>query len=189
MIAEQPIVQNLPTTLAEFMVWEPTDAYKYEWNDGELIRFTGMKKKEYYIADLLNLLMFKTGYFEQGALLQETDVMLTGIQMRRPDLAYFTRDQIYAARQGEDVIPEFVIELISPTDDAEQVEKKIVEYFKAGVRVLWKVMPDSQVVYVYTARKIVMICTDNDVCSAASVLLNFGIKAGMLFAPFQVSET
>jgi Uma2 family endonuclease len=182
MIAEQPSVQALPTTLAEFMVWEPTDGYKYEWNDGELIRFTGMKKKEYYIADLLNLLMFKTGYFEQGALLQETDVMLTGIQMRQPDLAYFTREQIYAARQGEDPIPEFVIELTSLTDDVEQVEKKIVEYFKAGVRVLWKVMPASEVVYVYTARKIVTICTDDDVCSTAPVLPNFQIAAGTLFA-------
>jgi Uma2 family endonuclease len=189
MIVEQTTVRALPKTLAEFMAWEPTDAYKYEWNDGELIRFVGVKKTEYYLIALLGRLLVTTKYFEQGALLQKTDVMLTGIQIRRPDLAYFTREQIYAARQGEDPIPEFVIELISPTDDAEQVEKKIVEYFKAGVRVLWKVMPESEVVYVYTARKIVTICTDDDVCSAASVLLNFGIKAGTLFAPFQVSET
>ncbi len=188
MIAEQPPVpstvqaQSRPATLAEFMVWEPTDGYKYEWNDGELIRFIGMKKKEYYIADLLNLLFIEQGYYHQGMLLAETDVMLTGIQMRRPDLAYFTRAQILAARQGEDPIPEFVIELISPTDDAEQVEKKIVEYFKAGVRVLWKVMPESEVVYVYTARKIVTICTDADTCSAAPVLPNFTISAGTLFA-------
>jgi hypothetical protein len=67
-------------------------------------------------------------------------------------------------------------------DDAEQVERKIVEYFKAGVRVMWKVMPESQVVYVYTARKIVTICTDDDVCSAAPVLPDFQIKAGTIFA-------
>jgi hypothetical protein len=44
MIVEQTTVRALPKTLAEFMAWEPTDAYKYEWNDGELIRFVGVKK-------------------------------------------------------------------------------------------------------------------------------------------------
>lgn len=115
-------------------------------------------------------------------LLAETDVMLAGIQMRRPYLAYFTRLQLYEVREGEDVIPEFVIEVISLNDDAEQVEKKIVEYFKAGVRVLWKIMPQSEVVYVYTVRKIVKICTDDDVCSVAPVLPDFEITAGALFA-------
>ncbi len=183
MIAEQPTQAiTLPQTLAEFMDWESNDGFKYEWNDGELIRFIGMKKKEYYIAVLLNRLLLEKGYFDQGALVAETDVMLTGIQIRRPDIAYFTNEQIDEAKDGEDVIPEFVIEIISPNDDAEQVEKKIVEYFKAGVRVLWKIMPQSEVVYVYTARKIVKICTDDDVCSAASVLPNFEITAGGLFA-------
>lgn len=183
MIAEQPTQGvALPQTLAEFMDWEPNDGFKYEWNDGELIRFIGMKKKEYYIPVLLNRLLLEKGYFAQGAFVPETDVMLTGIQMRRPDIAYFTNEQIDEAKEGNDVIPELVIEIISPNDDAEQVEKKIVEYFKAGVRVLWKIMPQSEVVYVYTARKIVKICTDDDVCSAAPVLPNFELTAGGLFA-------
>lgn len=48
MIAEQLTQATAsPRTLAEFMDWEPNDGFKYEWNDGELIRFIGMKKKEY----------------------------------------------------------------------------------------------------------------------------------------------
>ncbi|GAB3514909.1 hypothetical protein GCM10027442_30280 [Emticicia fontis] len=35
---------NLPRTLAEFIEWESNDGFKYEWNDGELIRFSGMKR-------------------------------------------------------------------------------------------------------------------------------------------------
>ncbi len=27
----------LPQTLEEFVVWEPNDGFKYEWNDGEII--------------------------------------------------------------------------------------------------------------------------------------------------------
>lgn len=32
-------ISTLPTTLEEFMVWESEDGFKYEWNDGELIKF------------------------------------------------------------------------------------------------------------------------------------------------------
>ena len=167
----------LPRTLAEFLTWEPTDGYKYEWTDGELIKFNGMKKKEYYIFDLLNLLFIEKGLYKIGSLISEPDVMLTGIQMRRPDIAFFTREQIYEGLQGEDVIPAFVVELISPTDEIERVEEKLVEYFKAGVKIVWHVLPKYKRVYVYTSSKTVKICEDNDICSAESVLEDFNISA------------
>jgi len=79
----------------------------------------------------------------------EPDLMPTGIQMRRPDIAYFTREQIYKGREG--------------------------------VKVVWNIVPDHEIVYVYTSRKSVKICTDDDVCSAASVLPEFDIKVSEKF--------
>jgi len=32
-------------TLNEFIRWQPNDGFKYEWNDGEIIIFLGMKRK------------------------------------------------------------------------------------------------------------------------------------------------
>lgn len=176
----------LPRTLDEFLNWEPEDGFKYEWNDGELIKFSGMKKKEYYIFDLLNLIFIEKGLYKKGSLISESDVMLSGtppagIQMRRPDIAYFTREQIYAGHSGEDVIPEFVVELISANDDIEKVEEKLIEYFKAGVKVVWHVMPINKRVYVYTSSKTVKICEGEDICSAAPVLEGFEISAENLF--------
>jgi hypothetical protein len=44
----------------------------------------------------------------------EPDVMLSGIQIRRPDIAYFTKEQIKQGRANqENVIPEFVTEAIA----------------------------------------------------------------------------
>ncbi len=48
MVAKNEILE-LPKTLAEFILWEPEDGLKYEWNDGELIKFTGMNRKQLYI--------------------------------------------------------------------------------------------------------------------------------------------
>ena len=36
---ENPVSTELPKTLAEFLEWEPEDGFKYEWNDGEIIKF------------------------------------------------------------------------------------------------------------------------------------------------------
>ena len=173
---------SLPRTLEEFLVWEPTDGSKCEWNDGELVQFTGMKKRQYYIYSTLNKLFVAKDYINSGTLMAEPDVMLTGIQMRRPDIAYFTDRQVYKGREGVDVIPEFVIEVASETDLIYKLEERLSEYFKAGVKVVWIIVPEHQVVSVYTSRKNVKICTDDDVCSAAPVLPNFEITVNQLFA-------
>lgn len=182
MIQTSQAVNQLPRTLEEFLVWEPNDGYKYEWNDGELIQFTGMKKEQLYIYDILLDLFFEKGYKKLGILVAEQEVMLTGIQMRRPDVAYFTKEQIQQSKKGEDVIPEFVIEIISNNDQINQLEKKITEYFKAGVKVIWNIIPEREVVYVYTSRRDVKICLENDICSANPVLEDFEIRVNELFA-------
>ena len=174
---------EMPRTLAEFLVWEQdqNDGFKYEWNDGELIKFSGMNKKQLYIYDLLLDLFVERGYKKNGILVAEYDVMLTGIQMRRPDIAYLTKEQINLGKEGEDVILEFVVEIISETDKQYKIEEKLTEYFKAGIKIVWNIIPESQLIYVYTSRKNVMICSDDDICSAEPVLTDFKIAVNNIF--------
>lgn len=179
--AQQPTTTNLPTTFDEFLRFEPTDGYKYEWNDGELIRTGGMKRRHLKLIKILSrLFATTTAYQAGGELICEQDVMLTGIQMRRPDVAYFSDAQIQG---GEDEpIPAFCIEIISPTDENEKVENKRIEYFKAGVQVLWHIFPENREVFVYTAGKTIQICADDDICSARPVLNDFSISVNDLLA-------
>jgi Uma2 family endonuclease len=183
MVLEKENTSVLPRTLAEFKLWEqPEDGYKYEWNDGELIRFTGMNKKQIGIFNLLNRLFIKKDYWENGTFVSEYDVQLTGIQMRRPDIAYLTKAQLEEAERGEDPIPEFVVEIISETDNINKVFAKIGEYYKAGVKVVWLILPEEKEVHVYTSRRNVKICIENDICSASPVLTDFEIGVDELFA-------
>ena len=185
MVEIQENTIQLPRTLEEFMEWEqPNDGFKYEWNDGEIIQFAGMNKKQYYIFTILNKLFVKKGYVENGTLMAESDVKLTGIQMRRPDIAYFTDEQVYQGREGIDVIPDFAIEVISSGDKLIDVENKLIEYFKAGVKVVWHIIPAQEVVYVYTSRSEVKICFDQDICSAKPVLEDFEISVEDIFKDY-----
>lgn len=101
--------------------------------------------------------------------------------MRRPDVAYLTKEQIASTKQGEDEILEFAIEIISGSDKANKVEEKTIEYFKHGVKVLWLIYPDNKTVQVYTSLKQAQICTDDDICSAKPFLEDFEIKVNYIF--------
>ncbi len=176
----QPIDQ-LPRTMAEFADWEPNDGFKYEWNNGELIKFIGMKQQQWYVYEMLNTLFIEKGYYKLGTLMAEPDVMLTGIQMRRPDIAYFTKEQIRQGKTNQEyIIPAFVIEVISTNDQIIPVRNKLNEYFKAGVSVVWLVFADEQAVEIYTSRRDVKICLENDICSASPVLPEFEISVSEL---------
>lgn len=179
MLATQPQPAALPATFQEFLRFEPTDGFKYEWNDGELIKFSGVKRKHLKLIKHLNRLFLQTKAHQAGGeLICEQDVMLTGIQMRRPDMAYFSDEQI--RNEDQEPIPAFCIEVISPTDESEKVEAKRIEYFKVGVQVVWLIFPENKEVHVYTSRKIVQICSDDDICSAHPVLDDFMISVNAL---------
>jgi len=64
-----------------------------------------------------------------------------GIQLRRPDLAYFTNEQM-RSNENDEPIPEFCIEVISTFDQTNEIKIKLREYFKNGVKVVWLIIPN-----------------------------------------------
>ena len=191
-------ISTLPKTLAAFMLWEPEDGFngarsgqgrlcgtvpaRYVWNDGELIKFTGMNKKQVYIYDVLNRLFVNKGFWETGILVGEYEAMINDdIQIQQFNIAYLTKEQIVQTRAGVDVIPEFVIEILSESDNVNKVEEKIAEYFKAGVRIVWNIYLEQKVIYVYSSRRDVKICIEDDICSAKPVLPDFEISVNQIF--------
>ncbi|MER0441710.1 Uma2 family endonuclease [Emticicia sp. W12TSBA100-4] len=175
-------INQLPRTLDEFIQWEPKDGFKYEWYDGKIIKFEGMNKKHLRLIRLLNRLFSKTkAYQDGGELIAEQDVKISAIQLRRPDLAYFSASQIDESWKDEEPIPAFAIEIISTFDQINQVKMKLTEYFKNGVRVVWLIYPDEKIVEIYTSRKAVKIYSDTDICSASPVLDDFEISVEDLF--------
>jgi Uma2 family endonuclease len=175
---------HLPENLEQFLQWEPNDGYKYEWNDGELIKFEKMNKKHLKLLKKLARLFLTTqAHADGGELIYEQDVMLTGLQLRRPDLAFFSASQIENSdvQNAEEPIPAFAIEIISTTDQILLVKSKLKQYFDHGVRVVWLIYPEEKLVEVYTDFKQVKICSEKDICSAKPVLDDFEIAAEDLF--------
>jgi Uma2 family endonuclease len=157
------------------------NGYKYEWNDGFIEKTTAMKQKESYIVDNLLERLFELGLNKQGKLLQETEVWTSKIQWRKPDIAFYTKDQIKLGAAGENTIPSFVIEVLSTFDPINIVTNKVIEYFKAGVEVVWHVFPEQQLIYIFTSPKLITVCEGDDICSANPALPQYTIIAKDIF--------
>lgn len=175
--------RRVPMTKAQFLAWNPDDGFLYEYENGFALQTTGMKKAErYLIVNILNKFSVLPAYQEGARLLPESDCWLTEKRLRRPDLAFFTREQIRIVSDDEEPIPSFAVELISLHDTAEVVEQKVAEYFTAGVQVLWYVYPVSQMVRVFTSANQSTAYFENNRFSAAPAVPDLSLTVAELLA-------
>jgi hypothetical protein len=71
--------------------------------------------------------------------------------------------------------------VISKNDLINVVNNKVLEYFKSGVKVLWHIFPEQRMVYVFTSPKHITVCFEDDICSAAPVLMDFEMSVNGIF--------
>lgn len=161
------------------------DGFKYEWIDGKVEKSPRtMDTTQIYIRENLERFLdaLRSGNPHLGRFHSETDIFLAPGKHRRPDIAYFTPEQVQKGKTGEHVIPEFVIEVISPTDNINRVNKKVRQYFETGVRMIWHIFPEQLEVCVYENPTRINICRDEYLCSAESVIPGFAMPVSAVFA-------
>jgi Uma2 family endonuclease len=83
-----------------------------------------------------------------------------------------------------DVIPDMAVEVTSPSDLAEVQRRKVLEYFRVGVRLVWVVYPNLRVVDVYETPTSVRVFGPDDALTADPILPGFQLSLADLFAPF-----
>lgn len=173
-----------PKTIEAFLRWEqPEGKYKYEWVDGALEKTEYMmKNRGLDIVRNIKRAFYTTDLFQQGGeLFAEAVVQLSEVKVRIPDLASFSDEQIIAAKRGESPIPSFAVEIISPNEKGFKIEQKALDYFAAGVQVLWQIYLNIRMVKVLTSPRNVQVCFEQDVCSAAPALPDLQLTTEALF--------
>ena len=79
------------------------------------------------------------------------------------------------------VIPDLTVEVVSKTNSAYSVARKIDEYFEAGVLLVWVLYPSAYKVYVYDSPTNVRILQIGDDLDGGAVLPGFRIPLSKLF--------
>ena len=156
--------------------------YKYEWKDGKVEKDEFMKIDERYLIDNIITKFNTLPVYQQGArVMAEADCYFSQIKAyRRPDAAYFTREQIRQPEQAPEA-PALVIEVVSPSNTDIQNKLKMQDYLKAGVQMVWFIYSNVEQVWSHTSPTDVKIYQKEDVCDARSVVEGFQISVKEIF--------
>jgi Uma2 family endonuclease len=106
---------------------------------------------------------------------------------RRPDAAFVSyerwpRDKPESIRDNAwDVVPDLVIEVVSPSDSAAELIDKIGEYFEAGVRLVWVVYPRPGLVYIHESVEKARVVGRSGVLDGGDVLPGLQLPLNELF--------
>ena len=111
---------------------------------------------------------------------------------RRPDLAFVTYDRWPKDRPwsfrgiARDVVPDIAVEVVSPTDPADELIAKVREYLRGGVRLVWVVYPLVREVHAYQpgSRQVCVFFGEDDL-DAADILPGFRTPTAALFPPVE----
>jgi Uma2 family endonuclease len=108
-------------------------------------------------------------------------------RQRRPDIAFVSSERWPIERPQSlkqdawDVVPDLVVEVISPTDRAADLLDKVYEYFQAGVRLAWLIYPNRRCIHIFEAWNRIRVVTETDTLDGDVVLPGFRLPLNRLF--------
>lgn len=103
--------------------------------------------------------------------------------VRAPGVAFVSHERL----QGEVpagymvIVPDFVVEVVSPNDSASVVQAKVEDWMKAGTRLVWVVYPETRSVAVYRSLQESQVLSSADTLNAEPVFDDFSVPVGDLF--------
>lgn len=100
-------------------------------------------------------------------------------QVREPDMSFVRWERLPDRKVPRDPIaslpPDLAVEILSSGNTKREIDRKIREYFDAGVRVVWILDPPSQTLKVYTSIEESILLTVNDTLECAELLPGFSL--------------
>jgi Uma2 family endonuclease len=160
----------------------------YEVINGEIKEIAPMGVYEGLIATILTTALQSFVAKKLGRVATEVLFDFTSAvgKKRRPDLAFvsFTRwprEKPAPRTESWEVVPDLVVEVISPTNPANEVVDKVAEYFDAGVDRVWVVYPSQRQIYVYASPTELKILTESDQLTDDVLLPGFQLPLHTLF--------
>lgn len=173
---------------ADELLRMPDDGKRYELIEGELIEMAPAGLRHGEIAatvalligqhvrhnDLGSIFVADPGFFLQ----HDPDTV------RAPDVAFIAKNRLSpegAPAGFSDTIPDLVVEVVSPSDRAGQVQEKIEQWIEHGVKLVWLVYPECRSITVYRSLSDVHVLHEGDTLTGGPVLPGFSCTVAEIF--------
>jgi Uma2 family endonuclease len=151
----------------------------------------GLKKGKHVGAYQLGLASVLAGFLHAyvvgkrlGLVVTEMLFRLSAARSRRPDIAYVSYDRwggpTVPKTEAWNIAPNLAVEVVSPTNTADEIHDKIGEYFRAGVLSVWVVYSDGPEIHLYSSPKQVRIFGAGDELTGDRALPRFRLRVSAL---------
>ena len=171
-------------TADEFLAMEESDGYELVHGRPEEVPMGALSS--WVGGELFFYLRSFLGQHPLGRVFpQETAVKAwpdDNSHFRKPDGMFVSNARLIGiAPETLEAVPDLVFEVVSPTDEAQALEKKLGEYFDAGVRLVWVIYPQTKTVHIYRPGGLAAYIGPGDVLSGEDVLPGFSVPVKDLF--------
>jgi Uma2 family endonuclease len=155
--------------------------------DGELVRMSPSFLPEARVVRTILLLlgMFVLQHRLGEVFGPDLGYELTPHRVRAPDVSFVSTEKLAAYGNPQEfakVVPDLAVEVISPEVKYGYLQRKIRDYFEAGVRLLWIVDPEMHTVTVHRSPVDLRVLTAADTVSGEDVIPGFSCPIAELFA-------
>ena len=173
-----------PATIDDLLK-TPEDGQKYELVDGGiLVSPAGMRHSE--IAAQISYLLKR--FLERSptgkVYAPDVGILLPNGNVRSPDVCFVKLEKLpggESPRTFGELVPDLVVEVLSPNDRLRLVADKIGEFLECGVPLVWLVDPKTRTVTVYRSLSDTDQLTESDAITADPVLPGFSANVSDFF--------
>jgi Uma2 family endonuclease len=100
-------------------------------------------------------------------------------RVRAPDVAFVSEERLAGGRAREGFLrgaPDLAVEILSPTDNPLDVQRKVRDWLEAGTRLVWVVAPAPRTTTVYRADGSARLVRDDETLDGEDVLPGLSIR-------------
>jgi Uma2 family endonuclease len=160
----------------------PDDGMRHELDQGELIVMPPPGLPHAIVqARVIELLSVFVNTQSFGVVLGEAGFRLGSETVRAPDAAFIRAQRIRERDLDRfEGGPDLAIEVISPSESAVDIDRKVDQYLAAGA-IVWVLYPSSRKVVVWDSSKQARSYSGDDVLECPALLPGFSVRVSEFF--------
>ncbi len=171
-------------TIAQFDQLPIREGLLYELNEGEVATMTEPMPRHNWIRDNIAAALRDFVHPRRlGRVFVETGYQLSPETVRIPDVSFVPMDRVRGLDLDKRIqsAPAIAIEVVSPTDLAEELTHKVKQYLTAGASAVWVVYPKPREVHVFRAGGESYVRRENETLDNVDLLPGFSLDLKLIF--------
>jgi Uma2 family endonuclease len=171
-------------TIEQFDQLPVKEGILYELNEGELVSMTEPMPRHNWVRDNIAAALRDFAHPRHlGRVFVETGYQLTPETVRIPDVSFVPADRMREIDLDKRIqgAPALAIEVVSPTDLAEELRQKVEQYLAAGAKAVWVFYPKTREVQVFRADAGIFVRHEPEMLEEPDVLPGFSLGLKTVF--------